>query len=122
MSAPKARNEAGQTVRLGEKAKEDAYTAKFNFPSGVTLIPFAIDSHGRWGVKFAAKLKALCKSAAGPDVGLYNTLISEARAQISVAHMKAVGHGIFGAIDRNKCITSAMVQARLATLDYGLAT
>ena len=91
MKKPSSRDQVGKTVREGERAKYTFYSNHFDFPSGHKLVPFAIDSYGRWGQDFKDFLQAFCKYAAGKDVALYNILLSRAREAIAVAHANAVG-------------------------------
>ena len=58
------------------------------------MIPFAVDSFGRWGDEAKAFIERACKRAAKGDHNLYNLLITRARDTIQVAHANAVGEGI----------------------------
>ena len=86
-------------VEQGEKDKHQYYSKTCQFPSGISVMPFAIDTHGRWGAEFKAFLVNYCKAAAGTDGKLYNLLITRARNTITIAHARAVGDLVYYAMD-----------------------
>ena len=91
MTAPKSSLDTGRTVDKGEKEKTDFYKKHFVFPNHVHLIPFVVDTYGRWGDKAKEWLEKACKKAAGTDKELYNKLISRYRETISLAHARGIG-------------------------------
>jgi hypothetical protein len=95
----------GSPVSYGEQEKRDFYAATCDFPDTVKLVPFAIDTQGRWGEEFATFLKGYCKAAAGANHSFYNLLITRARDVIQVAHAIAVGTIVRNSM--NSCISSA---------------
>jgi hypothetical protein len=104
IKTPETAEQIGSTVSLAEKAKGDDYAKRYDFPEGVSMLPIAIDSYGRWGAKFVEQLKRDCKRAAGGRVRVYNQLISNARTQVSIAHAKAIGMRLHKGIHGDKCI------------------
>ena len=73
------------------------------FPSGVEVVPFAIDSYGHWGNSFSKFLKVQCHVATGGiDKKTYNRLITKARNLIQVAHTRALGYTL------QKCMTECV--------------
>ena len=88
----------GVPVTKGEAEKHQDYKKKCDMPKGMTLLPFAIDTQGRWGEEFSNFLSAYCKSAAPDDAKLYNFFITRARNTIAVAHAEAVGTLVLRAI------------------------
>jgi hypothetical protein len=81
-SMRKAHNaeDVGRTVRLGEIDKEEAYAKNYDLPKGVTGVPFAIDSHGKWGDKAKAFIERICREATGDDKKAYDFLVTAARS------------------------------------------
>jgi hypothetical protein len=102
MKTPRNYLDIGCTTREGEKEKLEFYKKHFEFPESTTLMPFAIDSRGRWNTVFKEWLSAYCKKAAKSDTKLYNILISRARDTIQVGHTAAMGREIIGAF--NRCV------------------
>jgi hypothetical protein len=92
---PSQESDVGSTVQKGEDEKVQFYGNNFVFPESTVLIPFAIDSYGKWGNRFKHFLKHFCKLAAGEDEKMYNQLIKNARETIQVAHANAIGKRIF---------------------------
>jgi hypothetical protein len=91
MRTPLKRGEIGASVREGEAVKEAFYDKHFDLPKGVKLVPFAIDSYGKWGEQAKTFLEDMCRKAAAEDLSMYNKLVTKARADISLAHARAVG-------------------------------
>ena len=52
-------------MQKGEDEKVQFHGNNFVFPESTVLIPFAIDSYGKWGHQFKHFLKHFCKLAAG---------------------------------------------------------
>lgn len=115
LARPDSLNEIGATVHKGEAAKRTSYMQRYEFPEGVTFVPFAIDSYGRWGESYKEHLKNWCKQAAGQHHGLYNTLITRARDWIAVANARAVGNRV--ALGLSRCLPEASLP-RTATRRY----
>jgi hypothetical protein len=111
--------EIGQTVELAEKAKVDQYAASYKFPEGVSFLPVAIDSYGRWGPSLVAQLKRDCWRASSGNLRVYNRLITNARTQVSIAHARAIGFRLHGAIEGSICIAGdSAVRTALANMEY----
>jgi hypothetical protein len=95
VSNPESINRVGKTVRRGEKDKYRFYEKHCLFPAGIALVPFSIDSYGRWGEVFKSFLKSECYLATGGnDVKKYNWLITRSRDRIQVAHTNALGKSL----------------------------
>ena len=58
---------------------------------GHQMIPFVIDSYGKWGNKAKEWLERECRYVTGKDEGFYNFLISRYRETISLAHARGIG-------------------------------
>ena len=116
MENPKSFAEVGKTVELGEKAKVDQYADLYIFPEGVRMIPFAIDTHGRWGKAFQDYVKGLClDKAGGIKNNVYALALSRIRDKICVAHARAIGKRmIYG---RLRCVAPSG-DPRLATREW----
>jgi hypothetical protein len=95
----------GSAVTHGEKEKHAFYKQSCDFPDTVKLIPFAIDTHGRWGKEFAEFLTGYCKAAAGTNHAFYNLLITRVRNTVQVAHAVGIGNIIRKSMD--ECVSSA---------------
>ena len=91
---PTRAGETGLTIEAGEKEKIDFYRKHFRFPQGMVMVPFVVDSYGKWGPCAKEWLESACKRAAGEDKKLYNQLITRSRETISVAHARGVGRVI----------------------------
>jgi hypothetical protein len=113
MTHPKTLEDVGKTTELGEKAKVDQYADLYIFPEGVRMIPFAIDTHGRWGKAFEDYVKSLClMKSAGIKNDVYAMALSRIKDKICVAHARAVGRRmIYG---RKRCVEPRS-DPRLAT-------
>jgi Reverse transcriptase (RNA-dependent DNA polymerase) len=85
-------------VDIGEEDKYRFYERTCDFPSSLKLVPFAIDSYGRWGTAFRTFLQEYCKRASAGNTAFYNLLISRARNIIQAAHASAVGRVIHNAL------------------------
>ena len=64
------------------------------FPEGVRFVPFAIDSHGKWGEAFKAYVRELCEQKAEGlrHTPLYASVLARITRRISIAHARAVGN------------------------------
>lgn len=91
MQRPKSAADVGTTVLKGETEKHEFYDKHFAFPPGYQMIPFVIDTYGRWGNKAKEWLEKECRHVAGTDDGFYNSLISRYRETISLAHARGIG-------------------------------
>jgi hypothetical protein len=92
-------------VERGEVEKHEFYEARCQFPESVRLVPFAIDTYGRWGPEFTSFLQGYCTAAAAGNTEFYNLLITRARNIIQVAHANAVGEAMKRSLER--CISTA---------------
>ena len=99
----KSSADIGKTVKDGEKDKHDFYDKNFIFPHGTTMVPFVIDTYGRWGDKAHQWLEKECRDAAGNDNKLYNELVSRSREVISLAHARGLGRTL------ERCINSRCI-------------
>lgn len=92
MTVPARLDLVGQTVLLGEKAKDEQYDEFYKFPKSVKFVPFVIDSHGRFGSQAIQAMKAIClKSTGGYTNALYAKRLSWMIDNISMAHKRAIG-------------------------------
>ena len=93
MRMPKSSSEIGNTVVEGEAAKNRKYEKLYAFPEGTRFVPFAIDSHGRWGDAFRKLVEELCMRKAGgvKHSPTYAMAMTEIRRRIRIAHARAVG-------------------------------
>lgn len=78
-------------VANGEKEKHETYARRFEFPDGMSLVPMAIDTYGRFGEEFKQWLSNYCKQAAAGNNQLYNNMIGRVRSTIEVALAIGVG-------------------------------
>ena len=116
MRCPKVLADVGKTVALGEQEKVDQYADFYTFPQGVRMIPFAIDTHGRWGKAFLVYAKQLClRKSGGIKNDAYAVALSRIKDRICVAHARAVGQRfIYG---RQLCV-EPRGDPRLATREF----
>jgi hypothetical protein len=112
MLVPTSIKDIGQTVVKGEEAKMEQYSTLYSFPEGVTFIPFAIDSLGRWGDGFTTYLKLLCKSATDSNLGRYNRLITRARDWIAIANARDIGERLARGLEECLSPEAQMAVAR----------
>jgi hypothetical protein len=116
MRVPKTLAEVGQTVVLGEKAKNDQYAALYTFPQGVDFVPFAIDTHGRIGEQGIKAIKKICLSTTGGiRDAMYAKRLSMVIDRVAVAHKRAIGRRILLGI--SKCVDKSN-DTRWGTREY----
>jgi hypothetical protein len=116
MTVPGCIAEIGQTVKLGEKAKKEQYSAFYSFPQGVSFVPFAIDSHGRIGMEGMRALKAIClRAAGGVKQAEYAKKLSRVIDRISTAHKRAIGRRLV--LGARECVDKSS-DSRWGTKDY----
>jgi len=103
LECPDSVMDIGRTVEIGELRKDEFYQKICVFPQGVSLIPFSIDSYGRWGQRFKAFIKTEFASATCGklDIRAYNRMISRARSIIQVAHVRAAGVALKKCLDES---------------------
>lgn len=70
------------------------------------MVPFVVDSYGKWGERAKTWLEDLCKKAARGDVKLYNRLITRSRETIAVAHARGIGRVIHKCVEKCFCADS----------------
>lgn len=99
MQVPKTLADVGQTVKMGERAKNEQYNAFYKFPQGVSFVPFTIDTHGRLGDLGVKAIKKIClRSAGGIQNALYAKYLSMVIDRVAVAHKRAIGKRIMKGI------------------------
>jgi hypothetical protein len=104
-NAPTQEQDVGKAVTKGEDQKIAFYRKNFKFPKGVTMIPFTIDSYGKWGEMAKEYVEGVCSRIAGDDKRLHNKLISQTRETISVAHARGLGRTLARCVE--ECVHEA---------------
>ena len=104
MRTPSNLAEVGTTVSEGEKAKNLVYDQNYVFQGRVKFIPFAIDTHGRWGEAFKKFVEELClrKAEGHQHSQVYALAMANVRRKISIAHARAVGSRLL--IGKQACL------------------
>jgi len=92
-------------VARGEVDKREYYTKVCDFPDSVRMVPFAIDTYGRWGDEFSGFLQEYCRRGSRGNEPFYSLLITRARNMIQAAHASSVGMVVRRSMDR--CISDA---------------
>jgi len=91
MNLPVREEDIGAALREGQKAKETDYKTHFDFPAGVTLLPFCVNAMGQINEDGKKWMEDYCTKAAAGDKRLYNSFITKFRDKVSIGHARGVG-------------------------------